>query len=161
MGGARREGSDRVLLGCFRTNATDCEFPKVSRPLALSTSELHEAPFQGSRRRHLPAAAARPDGTRARPGGYRHFRGRGGRSCGQVRKPAEKWGVQQTVRCEVFSQLAGEREWTGRKPEEKGTGGSRLCLREPSLGRLGHPPGGGTLFPASSGKGAGPGLFPF
>uniref|UniRef100_A0ABI7Y4D1 Uncharacterized protein n=1 Tax=Felis catus TaxID=9685 RepID=A0ABI7Y4D1_FELCA len=64
----------------------------MSRPLALSTAELHEAPFQGSRRRHLPAAAARLDGTQARMGGHRHFRGWGGRSCGQVRKPEEKRG---------------------------------------------------------------------
>lgn len=142
MGGARGEGSDRVLFGCFRTNAANCEFPKVSRPLALSTAELHEAPFQGSRRRHLPAAAAKPDGTRARPGGYRHFRG--GRSCRQVRKPAEKGGYNSPLR--GFQSVG----WRTRVDREEARGesgrGSRLCLREPSPCRLGHPrPGGGAV----------------
>lgn len=160
MRGARGEGSDRVLLGCFRTDAGNCEFPKVSRPLALSTAELLEAPFQGSRRRHLPAAAARPDGTRARPGGHRHFRGRGGWRCGLVRKRAGKEGTID-LRCEASSQLVGEREWTGRKPEDKGAKGTDSACGNFSLAGWDIPSGGGTLFPASSGQGAGPDLFPF
>lgn len=65
MVGARGEGQARALLAYFRTDAADCEFPEAPRLFALSTAELHEAPFQGSRRRHLRAAAARPDGTPA------------------------------------------------------------------------------------------------
>jgi hypothetical protein len=63
--GTGGEGSDRALPDHFRTYATDCEFTKVSWSFALNSAQFHEAPFQGSRRRHLPAAAAKPDGTRA------------------------------------------------------------------------------------------------
>lgn len=63
--GARREAIAPIPPSPFRTNATGCEFPKVPGPFAFSSAQLHEAPFQGSRRRHLPAVAARPDGTRA------------------------------------------------------------------------------------------------
>lgn len=85
-----RAGAASSPTGCFRTNVANCEFPKVPWPFALSSAELYEAPFHGSRRRHLPAAAAaRPDGTPAQPGGCRHFRGRSKHRCGQVKKPGK------------------------------------------------------------------------
>lgn len=48
----------------------------------------------------------------------------------------------------------------GRKTERKGTE-SRLCLRNLRAAVPGASVGGGALFPAASGRGAGPGLFPF
>lgn len=162
MRGARGEGSDRVLPDCFRTDAGNCEFPKVSRPLALSTAELLEAPFQGSRRRHLPAAAAGPDGTRARPAGQRHFRGRGGWSKELVRKPAGKEGtIDSSLR---GFQSVGWRTRVDRKEARRQRGKREPTLLAGTLARPAGwdiPSGGGTLFPASSGQGAGPGLFPF
>lgn len=85
--GARMKAVAPILPSPFRTNVADCEFPKMPGPLAFSSAQFHEAPFQGSRRRHLPAVAARPDGTRAGhvgsslPGGV----ARGGVGCGSVR----------------------------------------------------------------------------
>lgn len=63
--GARGKAVAPILPSPFRTNVADCEFPKVPGPFAFSSAQFHEAPFQGSRRRHLPVVAVRPDGTRA------------------------------------------------------------------------------------------------
>lgn len=63
--GSPRESRAPILPSPFRTNVADCEFPKVPGPFAFSSAQFHEAPFQGSRRRHLSAVAAKPDGTRA------------------------------------------------------------------------------------------------
>lgn len=126
MRGAREEGQDRVLVSCFRTDATNCKFPKVPRPFALSTAELYEGPSQGYRRRHLPAAAAaRPDGTPAEPSGCRHFRRRGRRRRGLLAKPGEEKGTFRP--CLRGSSEGWRRMVGGEKPEEKGEGGAESC----------------------------------
>lgn len=119
--GARGEESGRALPGCSRTSAAHCEFPKVPRPFALSTAELQEAPFQGSRRRHLPAAAAKPDGTPAGPA-VSSLPGRGGRRRRQVKKLGEE---EEEGGCDPAwrgSHRVGRRR--GRKTEGKGERGA-------------------------------------
>lgn len=152
------EGSDRTLLDLFLTNAANCEFPKMPRPFALTAAELHETPFQGSRRRHFhaaaAAAAARPDGTRAVTGGDRHFRGRGG----QVRDFGEEKGVSDPSL--GLNRVGGKRR-VGRE-ETREQSARRTDSTCQTLRMAGHGgPGGGTFFPAASGQREGPGLFPF
>lgn len=59
--------SQKRRIGSRRTNAANCELPKVPRPFALSSAELHEAPFHGSRRRHLSAPPRGPTGHQQDP----------------------------------------------------------------------------------------------
>lgn len=73
-----------------------------------------------------------PDGTKAGPRGRRHFRGRGGRSCGRVKHPGSRKGVP-VLRCGAST--GRMRMGSGESRREAGRGG-RLYLLESSSGRL-------------------------
>ena len=95
----------------------------MPRPFALSADDLHEAPFHGSRRRHLPAPPRGPTG---------HQQGRagvvtsGGGAGGQVEKPGEVEG-RRILRCEASTELAGDQV---RREGAEGEG-ARGSLRTP------------------------------
>lgn len=153
--GARGEEWGRALPGCSRTSAAHCELPKVPRPLALSTAELQEAPFQGSRRRHLPAAAAKPDGTPAGPAASSLP------GAGRAEAPAGKAARGGGGRLRPC--LAGlPSSWSDTRAEDRGERGkrSRLSLRNLCAAATASPGGAVPFSRRPRGGGRGRVCFP-
>lgn len=154
IGEGRGEGSDRALLGCCRTNAANGELPKVPRPFALSTAELHEAPFHGSRRRHLPAP---PRGLTGHQQGRAGVVTSGGGAGGQVGKPREVEGGR-VLRCEASTELAGDQVRREEAEGEEARGSLPTLSEETFSWPARTPPRGGAIFPGGLGAGGGAGF---
>ena len=127
----------------------------MPRPFALSAAELHEAPFHGSRRRHLPAPPRGLTGHKQGRAGVVTSGGRSGRAGGE----APEGG--RILRCEASTELAGD-QVRREGAEEEEARGSLPTLSEETFAWPARTPKGRRHFPRRpQGRGRGRVCFQF